>query len=41
MVCKVLDEMCVEDKTAQINSIVWNKVWHVYKDYNLHYDGTD
>ena len=20
---------------------MWNRVWAVYKDYNLHYDGTD
>lgn len=20
---------------------MWNRVWAIYKDYNLHYDGTD
>ncbi|CAL6089152.1 Conserved_hypothetical protein [Hexamita inflata] len=41
LVCQILDELRVDEKTAQINSQVWNRVWAVYKDYNLHYDGTD
>ncbi|CAL6087814.1 Conserved_hypothetical protein [Hexamita inflata] len=40
LVCQILDQLNEQKQTA-IYSKVWNKVWPVYQDYDLHYDGTD
>ncbi|CAL6011408.1 Conserved_hypothetical protein [Hexamita inflata] len=39
LVYQILDEQSVDKKTSHINSQVWNRVWAVYKDFNLHYCG--
>lgn len=41
LVYQTLNELGLSQKTPQLNSLVWNRVWAVFKDYNLHYDGTD
>ena len=41
LVYQTLNELGLNQKTPQLNSLVWNRVWAVFKDYNLHYDGTD
>ena len=41
MVFKLLSEMKLTAKTPEVNQIIWNKVWDVFRHYNLHYDGTD
>ena len=41
LVTQILDELQLPEKTQSVNSQVWNRVWAIYKDYNLHYDGTD